>query len=273
MKKSNYERGSSMDLKWIFILLLGGIALMAAVFRLLRKPSDPPIRDRIDKDTDEASKKEKLMANLIEAEEKRLKMESYEPYAKLFSQIAPAIQLLLGLDTDLSAYESDYLAGLLRRVEREVTQAISQTKAEFTERGISVLETRVPDLSAFKAEAATWDTQDMIAGTKRRLAECKQSAIWVTEKNIVLAIGGLLYEICEIIKSTSDMTGINDKTKEIRSALEQNGIYPLFEKDFGEASPMRDLFISIGPDGLKYPGLFIKYKGQYEQLGKYKGTR
>ena len=203
----------------------------------------------------------------------------YQPYAKLFNQIALPLQLLLGVAAAPVSRHSwlneECAQDILEEgIVYEMKSTLRRMRASVKDGKIIIDLEEAEPWSASESYINRLTVEELDKKINLVKIQRKANQVFLKRKALVEDLGVVYEELLDLAsKQHYQANRVHRVAERAQAVLECNGIYPLFQGAHELEGNETAWFGEVSENQLVYPGLFVREQGILRQLGDHSGTR
>ncbi len=292
------EESSGTGVPWIWGIVV--IAVAAAVFLIGRKKTGNTVKfsndgrwSFMEKQSIESihhleRKKNTDGKREILLKQKRMlwEMEQCEPYRKLFLDLIPTLQELIGLEARMASIAKETMNRCIKkRILPMITQKIENAGGKIVNHEVILPVSEKFDIEETRRKL--WNSSDdemerlirqygrQISGQENELSDGNKKLFLFCVRDMIKRMGSVT-ELLELAAKGEevDREKIKRAVQKLKIIMEENGIFVMFAEDgrLNDYPSLRQSFIAVEAQDIPYPGLFVKRDGKMEIFGAYIGS-
>lgn len=222
---------------------------------------------------EEEEQRKKLIAHLTSLKVQADKAEAEVIYSKLFGRIGVPIQELLALGEEL-AETGSYVEVLEENILLPIKNTMHIFQVSFTEDGITLPLKQVESEPGFSAQLEKLTERDLEIAVREYQGKIRCAERYGIPRSALNQMAPCLHRLVVTPAEELDLQQVRSLAEEVRKALIQSGIYPMYRQDEKLAGrpDLRGFFIEVQAGGRRLPGLFIESNHQLQLYGNFQGT-
>ncbi len=303
--KETQQQGSADGLPWIFGIVM--IAAAAAAFFFGRakkgnrakpfmgnqeKPFDGGAQMTMEKQSalnfaERKREEEKKRERLLRQKEAVWEARQCEPYRKLFLDLIPTFQELIGMEavetllpreTVCRCVKKRILPMIAQRIEsaggivRNRKVILPGTEEKFDREG---MRRKLSSSSDEEVERLLRQYSAQLSGQQNELSDGSRKPFLLCAREIVQKTGMVTELLKEAVQGEeTEWNTVKRAVQTLKNILEENGVFVMFAEDerLREYPSLRRSFTEAEAKDIPYPGFFVKREGKLEIFGAYLGS-
>ena len=221
----------------------------------------------------EEERRNKLIAHLKSLKVQADKAEAEVIYSELFGRIGMPIQKLLALGEE-QAETGSYAWRLEGNILSPIRDAVQIYQVSFMEDGITLPLKQTESEPGFSVQLEKLTERDLEIAVREYQGKIRCAQRYGIPRVALNKMASCLHRLVVTPAEELGLQQVQSMAEEVRKALIQSGIYPIYRQDEKLAGrpDLRALFIEVGEGGHRLPGLFIESNHQLQLYGNFQGT-